>query len=473
MNALGAGRQSILIVDDEPFNIDLLRQELEGEGYTLLSAGRSEDALELCATHKPDLVLLDIMMPGCSGIELCKSLKANETTSDIPVIFMTALSSLDDKLEAFKAGGIDYVVKPFQAEEVLARVGTHLALRRAMHILADRNRQLEEERERNDRARQTIDYLKNEIQTGFPEIIGSSGSLRKVLEQLQRVAQTKATVLLQGETGTGKELFARAVHRNSAQRDAPMIKLNCAALPKELIESELFGHEEGAFTGAGKARKGRFELADGGTLFLDEISELPLEAQAKLLRVLQEQEFERIGGSKTIAVDVRIIAATNKDLRDAVDEGTFRSDLFYRLNVFPIRIPSLRERADDVVILANHFAEHFAAKLGRISACISAPMEKALKSYAWPGNIRELQNIIERAVILCDGSELELSEPLQTKKVRIEGTLEDVERTYIAQILDRVEGVIEGPSGAAVRLGMNPSTLRARMRKLQISKHQR
>ena len=467
-------RPRVLIVDDEPLNLELLRQELEVLGYQVDEARNGEEALRRSGEHPPDVILLDIIMPGMDGFEVCRRLKATEGTRDARVIFMTALSDIEDKITAFEVGGVDYVSKPFQVEEVLARVSTHVDLRRTSRELVERNRRLEEEIERHRRARQTIEYLREEIQTElkFHEIVGESPALGDALTHIDQVAKTDVTVLIHGETGTGKELFARAIHDRSPRSGGPLIKVNCAALPRDLIESELFGHEQGAFTGAARRRKGRFELADEGTLFLDEVSELSLEAQAKLLRVLQEHELERVGGTQSIAVDVRVIAATNKNLSEAVQRDRFREDLYYRLNVFPIGVPTLRERAGDVTLLARHFMDIAARKLDKSFSGIAPASLVALERYSWPGNVRELQNVIDRSAILSSGPLLEIMDALGGDRPRADGagTLEDVESAYIAHVLEETSGVIEGPHGAAKRLGLNPSTLRGRMRKLGIAK---
>jgi formate hydrogenlyase transcriptional activator len=329
-----------------------------------------------------------------------------------------------------------------------------------------------------DRLEQQTLYLEDEIREdhGFDEIIGRSAALRSVLREVEIVAPTDSTVLIYGETGTGKELIARAIHDRSARHKNAFVKLNCAAIPTGLLESELFGHEKGAFTGAIAQRIGRFELANHGTMFLDEIGEIPLELQPKLLRVLQEREFERLGNSRTLQTNTRLVAATNRDLDALVGEQRFRSDLFYRLNVFPIRIPSLRQRPEDIPLLVRHFAQQYARRMNKEIASISSETMSALCRYGWPGNIRELQNVVERAVIVSKDSQLRVS--LSDLKSHIapsqdgvaNQTLEEAERAHILATLKQTRWVISGPSGAAARLGMNRSTLQFRMKKLGISR---
>jgi transcriptional regulator with GAF, ATPase, and Fis domain len=325
---------------------------------------------------------------------------------------------------------------------------------------------LRREIEGHRKSKATIHALVEDMAAGRDAMVGESPALQRVRAHIARVSNTDSTVLLQGETGTGKELVARAIHAGSRRAERALIKLNCAALPRELVESELFGHEKGAFTGAVQQRRGRFELADGGTLFLDEVGELPLEAQAKLLRVLQDGEFERLGGAHTLHTDVRLIAATNRDLRAEVEAGRFRADLYYRLNVFPIALPALRERRDDVPALVRHFASRMARKLGRSPEAISPAFIEWARGYDWPGNIRELENLVERALIMGDG------QPPPEAQGRTHGgtSLEDVERAHILRVLEEVRWKIEGDAGAARLLGLNPSTLRARLRKLGIQK---
>jgi len=450
---LAAERARVLIVDDEPANIDLLQQELSDAGYRPLAAASGEEAIALAADAQPDLVLLDVVMGGIDGYETCRRLKAAQSTRAIPVIFLTALSESFEKVRAFGAGAVDYVTKPFDIDELLARVRTHIALRRE------------------------IDARRGAAATPAAEaMVGKSAALAAVRSKIAQVAPTDSTVLILGETGTGKELVAGAIHAASGRRGGPLVKVNCAALPRELVESELFGHEKGAFTGALAQRRGRFELADGGTLFLDEVGELPLEAQAKLLRALQEREFERVGASKSLRSNVRVIAATNRDLQAQVGRGAFRADLFYRLNVFPIALPPLRERREDIPDLARHIASKVALRLGRELEAVSPAFIERAGAQPWPGNVRELENVIERALIMSGGALLDGSDvfaPLAAGAPVVDGpagTLDAMERAYILRVLEAAGWQIEGERGAARVLGLNPSTLRGRLRKLGIRK---
>jgi len=477
----------ILIVDDTPTNVKLLADLLSINGFAVLTASSGQEGLARAAADSPDLILLDVMMPDLDGFAVCEQLKANGALQDVPVIFLTALYETLDKVRAFSLGGVDYLTKPYEPRELLARVRTHLALRQARRDLEAQNKRLREEIEAHSQSRAILHCLEDEIRTGqgLNEIIGRSPSLARLLDQLALVAATDSTVLVLGETGTGKELVARVIHDRSPRRDRSLVKLNCAALPRELVESELFGHEKGAFTGATQQRRGRFELADGGTLFLDEVGELPAEAQAKLLRVLQEQEFERVGGTQTLRTNVRLIAATNRDLGTRAATGEFRPDLFYRLNVFPVTVPALRERREDIPLLVDHFLAKCERKLGKVFKGVTPAFLDSAMAYAWPGNVRELENAVERAAILSRGALLDapesfgvrtspfLAAPSELPPARASaftGTLEDVERAHIQGVLQQARWVVEGEQGAAVALGLNPSTLRSRMRKLAIRK---
>jgi formate hydrogenlyase transcriptional activator len=501
----GAANNSILVVDDTPTNVKVLVEMLGREGYRVLVAREGESALEQARYAKPLVILLDVMMPGLDGFEVCRRLKSAPVTADIPVIFMTALGDLEDKVRGFEAGGADYVVKPFEHQEVLARVRTHAHMRRLQIELSQSNAELEErvserttelrgalqEVERlKERLQHENRYLQQEIseQTNPREIIGDSAALRSALRQVEMVAGADTTVLIRGETGVGKELIARAIHERSPRRERPLVKLNCSAISAGLVESELFGHMKGAFTGASDRRIGRFELAHEGTLFLDEVSELPLDTQTKLLRVLQEGEFEPVGSSRTVQVNVRVIAASNRDLQADVTSGRFRADLYYRLNVFPIDVPPLRDRAGDIPALAEFFLARCARKLGKPLRTIDPDALARLQAHSWPGNIRDLQNTIERAAILSSGEVLRIDWPLEagpqscfaaaapkpTAASSGNGAavyrLEEMERLHFISVLKRTRGVIEGPNGAAKLLDLKPSTARFRIKKLGITK---
>ncbi len=580
----------LLVVDDDERNGDLLSRQLRQQGYRVSVATDGRRALESIEADPADLVLLDVLMPEMDGFATCAALKARPGTRHIPVIFMTALTDTVDKVRGFELGAVDYITKPFHREEVLARISTHLALRRLQRrfqeseerlsgiiesamdaiVTLDRageivlfNRAAErvfrcpasdavgqpvqrllsegldraladymgrpvpkppswvpeglcalradgevfpveatishteangpslytlilrdvQERDRAEAERQRLlglaRYLEDELgaSRATEDVIGASHDLRDVMAQVEQVAPTAATVLIQGETGTGKEVIARTIHTMSRRKDEVLVKLNCAAIPGDLVESELFGHEKGAFTGALSRKLGRFELADQGTLFLDEVGDLPLAAQAKLLRVLQEGEIERVGGTETLKIDVRIIAATNRDLASGLKEGTFRPDLFYRLNVFPIMLPPLRHRKKDLPLLIRHYVQTYAEKYGKRIERVPACALSAWQAYAWPGNVRELQHVIERAVILSRGTELAFDEASLASVAAPEdalrplaGTLEDAERAHLIKALQAADWRVSGKDGAAERLGLKPSTLQFRIKKLGLTR---
>jgi DNA-binding NtrC family response regulator len=498
MNA--SDRETVLVVDDTPTNVSLLLATLEREGFQVLVATDGTSAIEQAAYARPGLVLLDVNMPGIDGFETCRRLKAIPNTAETPVIFMTASNDLADKIRGFRSGAVDYITKPLQPEEVIARVRTHLKIQHLIREVEAANSELEQRvTERTGELKTALDevkklrdqlqaentYLKDEISEHLNarHIVGNSRELRETLRKVDLVGPTDSSVLILGETGTGKELIARAIHDRSARRERPLVKLNCSAISAGLVESELFGHLKGAFTGASDRRIGRFELADKGTLFLDEVGELPLDTQAKLLRVLQEGEFEPVGSSKSQRVDVRLIAATNRNLADDVQAGRFRADLYYRLNVFPIEMPPLRSRRDDIPLLVEFFLSQASRRVGKKFTAVGPESMAKLLRHDWPGNIRDLQNTIERAAILCNPPRLEIEAELSTAsafatkaagaasdKKASNGSLEDVERQHIIDVLRRTRGVIEGPQGAAKLLGLKPSTARFRMKKLGITK---
>ena len=419
-NQTGEPAARLLLVDDLPDNLKVLRQALEPEGYRILIASGGETALKLARSAKPDLILLDVLMPDVDGFETCRRLKQDAATQGIPVIFVTARAETESVVEGFRAGGVDYVVKPFQTEEVLIRVQTHLKLDRLNREMVRKNadlsrtnRQLQEEivrrkalsAERNHLAEQLslISYREAE-RWGIAGIIGRSKTLGKILKDIGLLQNTEATVLITGESGTGKELIARAIHYGSPRSSGPFIPVNCATIPADLAESMLFGHLRGAFTGADRDRAGCFELADGGTLFLDEIGDMPAHIQAKLLRVLEDGWVLPLGAIHGKHVDVRVLAATNRDLQGDIASGGFRQDLYFRLARFPVHIPPLRDRKDDIPLLAGHFLGLFAAEMGLDPPSLSQEVVTVLEAYHFPGNVRELKNIIERALIESGGS---------------------------------------------------------------------
>lgn len=441
----------ILIVDDEAIVRESLGNWFREEGYDVAVAASGKEALEKLAAESWDIYLIDIKMPGMDGLELQR--KITEINPQATIIIMTAYASVDTAVSAMKQGAYDYIVKPFDPDEL-----EHL-IRNAV----ERKNLLSE----NIRLREKIDEMAR-----FHEIIGQSPAIRRVLEQVSLVAPSDTTVLIRGESGTGKELIARAIHANSPRRYMPIIIVNCGALSEGVIESELFGHEKGAFTGALYRRKGKFELADGGTLFLDEIGDISLKTQVDLLRVLEEKKIFRVGGNTPIPVDFRLIAATNKDLEAMVADRTFREDLYYRINVFSIAIPPLRERREDIPLLVEHFIERFARSMNKPIRGISRDALNLLMSYDWPGNVRELQNAIERAVLVCRGREIQPGDlPLHindTRELPLGKSLADVERQHIQRILRETEWNI---SQAARVLGIDRVTLYNKIRKYGLARN--
>ena len=380
---------TVLIVEDEPKMLRLLELNLSDGGYTTRSAASAEAALSLLRQESVDLVLTDLRLPGMDGLEFLQA--AKRVNAALPVVVMTAYGTVETAVEAMKAGASDYVLKPFSLEEIKLIIRKELDV----HHLREENRSLREALGRRYE---------------FKNIVARSPKMQEVLATVERVAPTNSTVLLGGESGVGKDLIARALHQHSRRASGPFVKINCTAIPENLLESELFGYEKGAFTGAVASKPGKFELADKGTVFLDEIGDVPGAIQVKLLRVLQEREFERLGGTKTLKVDVRLVAATNRDLRAALEQGTFREDLYYRLNVVPISIAPLRERKEDIPYLVDHFVARFAREAGKPIEGITPAAMKLLTAFHWPGNVRELENIIERAVALFAGRVIDVGD---------------------------------------------------------------
>ena len=454
---------TILIIEDEAKMRRLLELNLGDDGFKTVSAGDAETGLKLLASEPIHLVLTDLKLPGMSGLEFLQT--AKQQNPALPIVVMTAFGSVETAVEAMKAGASDYVLKPFSLAE----------MRMVVHKELDNSRLREENRSLREALGQKYKH---------PNIVAISPKMQEVLATVERVAPTNSTVLLGGESGVGKDLIARAIHEKSRRASGPFIKINSTAIPENLLESELFGYEKGAFTGAASSKPGKFELADKGTLFLDEIGDVPAAIQVKLLRVLQEREFERLGGTRTIKVDVRLIAATNRDLRAALEDGTFREDLYYRLNVVPIDIPPLREHKEDVPGLANLFLARFAKDSGREEkiAGISSAAMQLLVSHYWPGNVRELQNVIERACALASGNQLEASDiQLDSPRNRVfsaagatsdrdrflpDGmTLDQWEDEMIREALKRAGG---NKSQAARLLGLSRNALRYRLSKIGI-----
>ena len=447
-------RPHLLFVDDEESLRRPTAERLAEKGFEVVEAGSGEQALELLDQFAFDILVTDLRLPGMDGTQVIDA--ARQRYPAIVAIVITGYGTVRDAVEAIKKGAWDFITKPFHFDEL-------------MHVIQT---SLERGRLRSENA-----YLRSQLEERyqFEGVIGRSRAMQPLFAMLETVARTPSTVLVTGETGTGKEVIAKAIHHNSPRKAHRFVAVNCGAIPETLLEAELFGHEKGAFTGALTKKIGRFEVADKGTIFLDEIGELPLDLQSKLLRVLQESEFERVGGTQTFKINVRVIAATNRNLEHLTKSGQYRPDLYYRLNVFPIHLPALRERDGDIPLLAQYFVRKFVTAFGKKIEKIPERMLAALQRYPWPGNIRELEHVIERAVILSEGPELEPIDWLSPASGTVSEngkalTLEEVERQHIRAILEQTNWRVSGPSGAAAVLGLKPTTLEARMKKLRITR---
>ncbi len=455
--------KNILIVDDEKHYPYILGEIIQEEGYTPFAASNGVEALDILKNEFIDLVLTDVKMPGMDGIELLSRIK--EINPDLPVIVMTAYGSVEKAVEAMQQGAYTYILKPFENETLLTHISKALSIYRIV--------------QENSMLREAVTS-----RFGFGSIIGKSKPMQELYENIKKVAPTNANVLIEGESGTGKELVAKSIHFNSERKNSAFVAVNCSAFVENLLESELFGHEKGAFTGAANRKKGRFEMADSGTLFLDEIGEMPLNLQVKLLRVLQERSFERVGGTGTVPVDFRLIAATNKNIEKEVAKGTFREDLYYRLNVFKAVIPPLRERKEDIPLLMNHFIDKYAKENNRAGEIkgVSQQAAKILFAYPWKGNVRELENVIERAVILSAGGMVAPADlPVKLRQgvdsaLDLDGipegaglyeTLAAVEKRMIQRSMTRAGNV---QSKAAEILGIGKSGLNQKLKKYNLDK---
>ncbi len=458
---------TLLVVDDEPNYLIILSELLEEEGLEVFTAENGEKALKIIKETDLDLVLTDMQMPGMNGMDLLQAAKTHNI--NLPIIMMTAYGEVEKAVAAMRAGAFNFLTKPFNNDELLANI--HKAIEH-YSLLRENSRLRNEVHKRSD----------------FSGMIGKSHAMQQIYTLIEKVAPTTTSVLITGESGTGKELISRAIHYNSNRQQAPFISVNCAALPDSLLESELFGHEKGAFTGAITLRKGRFERADTGSLFLDEIGEMPLQLQSKLLRIIQEKTFERVGGSTELKTDVRLITATNKELKEEVENGHFREDLYYRLNVLHIHVPPLRDRIDDIPLLANHFVQKFAEQMGKADLFISEEAIGFLTSLPWEGNIRELENTIERASILCNNNIIKPEDVqpdnLSTENhadlvadfnvddilrpdIRLPDVLNALEEKMLIKAMEQAEYV---QTKAAHSLGITKSLLQYKMKKFGIKK---
>ena len=442
----------ILIVDDEPFNLDLLEQELAEHPYTIERAADGTEALEKVEFFQPDLILLDYMMPGMNGLEVLKEIRRRG--HEVPVVMVTAYGTIERAVQAIKQGAYDFVPKPFEPDHMI------LVVQKALE---------------RESLKREVEVLSEEVDKRYRLVPGKSSKMTEALDAARKAANGRATVLLLGESGTGKEVFARAIHGWSERSKKPFVAINCVGLSKELLESELFGHEKGAFTGAHQLKKGKLELADAGTVFLDEVGDISSEVQTKLLRFLQEREFERVGGTKPVKVDVRIVAATNRNLDVAVKDGRFREDLFYRLNVVPIVLPPLRERREDIPQLASYFLDRFALEAKKNFTGIAQEALTKLTTYGWPGNVRELANVIERAVTLGQGPQINVEDlspvirdtgdTAPSKFLSIHEAVDATRRQMIARALSQTQG---NRTAAAKLLGLHKTHLMRLMKSFGI-----
>jgi len=451
----------ILLIEDDETMRDGMSQVLKRAGHDVIDVSNGPAGIELCRKEKFDLVITDYKMEEMNGVEVLEKVKSIDDGTE--VLIVTAYGTIDIAVEAMRKGVADYVTKPFTPNEFTIRVEKVLKFgesRKAEARLGEENKYLREE----------ID-----VQYNFGEIVGASDKMKSVFEMIQKIARSDSSVIIYGESGTGKELVARAIHFHSNRKDASFVKVNCGALAESVLESELFGHEKGSFTGAIKRKLGRFELANKGTIFLDEIGDIPLSTQVRLLRVLQERGFERVGGEKTVTVDVRVITATNRNLMKMVEEGKFREDLFYRLQVIPIDLPPLRDRTDDIPMLVEHFLEKKATQLNKKRPIMNENAIKELLNYCWPGNVRELENVIERAVVLCEGEEIGLIDlpillgdpsrmalSLPREDLPLDQALEDLERQLIGKALEKSKGI---KTETARILGLKTSSLYYKLEK--------
>jgi DNA-binding NtrC family response regulator len=461
--------KKILIVDDEKDTVEMITALLEAEGYRVFAAFSAAEAMRFLETKRPagqesetpvDLILLDIILGNDDGRDICMKIKGDEEMKFIPIIMLTVRSGLQDKIDSLNIGADDYLTKPFINEELLAKV-------RVMLRIKDLHNELRREKDKNILLSQAL-----ETRYSFGNILGKNSRMQEIYGLVSDISNTDSTVLIQGESGTGKELIARAIHFNSDRKAKPFVVANCSAYSQNLLESELFGHEKGAFTGAIRRKAGRFELAHGGTIFLDEIGEVSPPTQILLLRVLQDHRFERVGGEETLEVDVRVIAATNKNLMEEMKKGTFREDLYYRLNVIPIFVPPLRERKDDIPLLASYFLEKFSHERGKEVASISPEVMEILLAHSWPGNVRELENVMDHATIIAkkdkivskDLPQYLLQKPLPAQQLV---SLEDYERSIIVKTLEETNW---NKHQTSKRLKINRSTLYGKIKRYGLTR---